>query len=779
MKSFFKYLIVLFVHYSFAQGTNINLVSQVNYQTLHQANLNDCWGYTDETGIEYALVGTTKGTSIVSLENPTSPQEIAWFPGSESIWRDLQVYNDYAYVTTEADDGLLIIDLTNLPNSTVLPSTQYFGLAGSSWTSAHDIFIDTLGGWAYICGANRGEGGIIILDIHTNPMQPIEVGQFDTWYCHDAFSQGNLLYGAHISDGLLSVIDVTNRANPVLLGTKTTPSSFTHNVWVTSNDQFAVTTDEVVGAYVALYDVSNPSNIIEMDRIQSSPGNFIIPHNSFIVDDSIIATSYYTDGVVFHNFSRPNNIVEVGAYDTHPSTAGVFDGSWGVYPYFSSGLILASDMSQGLFVLDPNIQAPAYFEGVVKDASNQQVLENVLVEIVNDPQTDLSNANGEFAVGTADFGTKLVRVYKVAYEELLLNVSFQSGVLILDTLELIPIIPVPFNVIVKDAQTNTEIIGANVRLTVPQMEQNGLSDGFGEYLFQVYYQGLNNLTIGKWGYKTKCQDLQIDANTGTITVLLEKGYYDDFEFDFGWSTITDSASSGLWVREQPFYTGNLSSVQNDANFDCGKKCFITGNAQTTNSDIDDVDKGKVTLISPVFDLSATPEAYLYFERFFYSYFGPGLIDDTLSIWLSNGTVSEKIHFVPGNDLDSLWQAVSIKISDIMPLTNAMQLTVFTSDLAPNVNITEAIFDNFQITTTSILETPTFSKENTIIYPNPTHSTLAIQSTMNGEIKVFDLQGKEVFSIEKSQELTIIPIQNLQNGMYFLQLNNFRTSFVKD
>jgi choice-of-anchor B domain-containing protein len=124
---------------SFAQNYNLDSVSHVNYQALHSANLNDCWGYTDETGIEYALVGTTKGTSIVSLADPQNPIEIFWEPGTESIWRDLQVYNDVMYVTTEAEDGLLIVDLSPLPQSTVLPVTYYFGTTGAEWQSAHDI----------------------------------------------------------------------------------------------------------------------------------------------------------------------------------------------------------------------------------------------------------------------------------------------------------------------------------------------------------------------------------------------------------------------------------------------------------------------------------------------------------------------------------------------------------------------------------------------------------------------------------------------------------------
>ncbi|MBM3423947.1 MAG: hypothetical protein FJY06_00455 [Bacteroidetes bacterium] len=67
---------------------NVDSLSHINYQQLHGANLNDVWGYEDELGNEYAIVGTSKGTSIVDITNPTSPVEVFWYPGSESIWRD-------------------------------------------------------------------------------------------------------------------------------------------------------------------------------------------------------------------------------------------------------------------------------------------------------------------------------------------------------------------------------------------------------------------------------------------------------------------------------------------------------------------------------------------------------------------------------------------------------------------------------------------------------------------------------------------------------------------
>ncbi|MFY7990008.1 MAG: choice-of-anchor B family protein [Fluviicola sp.] len=769
VKAFLLVTIGLFSKgYAHAQSLHMDSLSHVNYQALHQANLNDCWGYTDETGIEYALVGTTKGTSIVSLADPSNPVEIFWEQGTESIWRDLQVYGDYAYITTEAEDGLLIIDLTPLPASNVLPTAYYTGPLGNEWQSAHDIFIDPVQGWGYICGANRGNGGIIILDLHTNPMSPIEVGEFDNWYCHDAFSQGNLLYGAHISDGLLSIIDVTDRSNPVLLNTKITPNAFTHNVWVTSNDQYAVTTDEVIDAFVTLYDVSDPMNIQELDRIQSNPAGIPIPHNSFIVNDTLIATSYYTEGIVVHDMRRPHNLVEIAFYDTHPSEAGVFDGSWGVYPFFESGIYLASDMTQGLFIIQSDFVGAAWFEGHVRDASNAQPLLNVSITIQGDPHTDLTDINGDFGVGTVVPGTQQVTISKPAYYPQTVNVNFQNNVLIIDTFDLVPIIPQPITLNVQD-QNGNPIIGANVQLKHPELTIDDQTDGFGESVIQAYYQGSNQLIIGKWGYVTYCEELIITPSTTAITIQLQTGYYDDFTFDFGWNSNSVNATAGFWQRGVPFYNLTPATPQGDAVYDCGDQCFITGNAASYDANLDDVDEGIVRLNSPIFDLTAYADPYINYERFFFNFHGPNAFDDSMNVYLTNGTTTALIDFIGPSVYNSQWEAVSKRVLDFMPLSSNMQLLITVGDQPANGNITDGAFDRFSVTNTPLASISETSAESGIVYPNPTSGKVIFPVVDPSEFMVLDPNGTVCMRGIVTKESAEIDLSSLQSGLYFIRM----------
>lgn len=778
-----KTLLCLFLTFlsgfSFSQ-LNMSQIGHLDYEALHNAELNDCWGYVDETGIEYALVGTTEGTSVVSLQNPASPVEVFWLAGEHSVWRDLKVYNDVLYVTTEADEGLTIIDLSPLPGSASLPVSYYFGEIGSVWTSAHNIYIDTAGGWAYICGSDRGNGGIIFLDIHSDPLHPVEVAAFDNWYCHDAFAQGDLLYGAHISDGFFSVIDVSDHTNPQLINTQSTPYNFSHNIWVTSDDHYAVTTDEIAGAYLGVYDVSDPNDIRETDRIRSSPGMNIIPHNAFILHDTLLITSYYTDGVVIHDLGRPNNLVEVGHFDTHPLQNGTFNGCWGVYPYLPSGLIIATDISEGLFILGQNVPRACYFEGLVRDASNLNPLGGVTVTIAGDPQTDITANDGYYAVGKVVPSTVDVTFYKVAYYPQTISVPFATGVVLTDTIDLVPIPPFSLDVIVQEAGTGNPVIGADVRITVPEMLQEGTTNGLGQRHFDLYYPGASRVTVGKWGYITECAEYTLDEATGSITVELEKGIYDDFSFDFGWTAVAQATTTtGFWVRGIPNPVNDNASPAADAYYDCERYAYVTGNADYyTSSDYDDVDHGYVWLRSPVFDLTGYNDPHLYYQRWFFCNYGPGLVDDTLFVFLSNGITTICLDTAVSAGFFVDWVPMSFRVADYITPTQDMQIVFRTGDFDPNPNVTEAGVDVFMITEQPVIGMEEQPEAGWRIFPNPSRETVTVETVVEQDYLLLAPDGSVAGKGRFNEGKNMLDIQHLASGIYVLRTGTRVARIVK-
>ena len=183
---------------------NMSELGYLDLVSSHNSDASDIWGYVDGSGNEYAIVGLNNGTSIVDVTNPANPVEIFFESGMNSIWRDIKTWNNHAYVTTEEPQGLLIIDLSTLPGNPNLTTTYYNGPAGNQWASAHNLFIDE-NGICYIFGANRGNGGAIMLDLTIDPMNPVEVGEVDNWYTHDGVARGDTLYMGHINDGYMSI----------------------------------------------------------------------------------------------------------------------------------------------------------------------------------------------------------------------------------------------------------------------------------------------------------------------------------------------------------------------------------------------------------------------------------------------------------------------------------------------------------------------------------------------------------------------------------------------
>ena len=777
MKKILLVAFVLTMSWHLNAQLNIDSLSHINYQQLHGADLNDVWGYEDEMGNEYAIVGTSKGTSIVDITNPTAPVEVFWYPGTESIWRDPCVYGDHAYVTTEADDGMLIIDLSPLPQSTNLPVSVYTGPAGQTWTSAHTCFCDSQG-FAYIFGANRGNGGVIILNLNADPMQPVEAGVFDNWYCHDGYVRNDTMYLGHIYDGFFSIVDVTFKANPQLLATQVTPSLFTHNIWPSTSGQYVFTTDEVSGAYIAVYDISDLNAIHEVERIQNSPGAGVIPHNTHVKGDYLV-TSYYSDGIVIHDCTNPENLVKVGEFDTYNGQTTGFDGCWGVYPFFTSGTIVAADITEGLFILGPTYSKGSYLRGNVTETGTNVPLSGVEVTLFNNPQPDNTNNSGDYITGIYHTGQANVLFEKVGYAPFSTTVNLVQGQEVVLDIQLTPLPPFNLQVNVADASNGAPIFDAKIKLSHPLIDHSGTTNALGEEQFTLFYQEPYQIFVGKWGYLPYCSVQTIDSNTGVINLVLQPGYGDDFELDLGWS-VNSTAQTGIWERGVPNATSSGSTVQGDVPWDCGSSCYVTGNDANLHPDFDDVDQGNTVLVSPPMDLTSLTNPHFNYARGYYNFYGPQSVDDTLKIFASNGSQTVLIDQVLPPQSDSMqWEYKSIALNGLLPITSTMQISLVISDEDPNINITEAAFDEFYVTNNSVSALEELS--HTIkVYPNPASTEVTFLGDFTNEgYALYDGMGRVIQTGQTNSNTLTINVSHLDSGMYLLILGDKHLRFLKD
>lgn len=761
--------------YALAANSQINLTQLSNYQyPASRGDCSDIWGHVDSLGNEYAIVGNNNGTSIMDLSDPSNPVEVFYTAGPSSIWRDIKVWEDVAYITNETSGGLKMIDMSSLPGAIVPTDVSSFTGVSYPFGSAHDFYVDEFGK-GYVLGADYLEGGAIILDLVTNPLAPIELGLYDDVYLHDAFVRGDTLWGGAINDGFFVAVDVSNPAAPTTMATHFTPSTFTHNCWLSDDGNTLFTTDEISGAFIASYDVSDLSNISQLDQIQSSPGQGVIPHNTF-VKGNFIVTSYYRDGVTVHDVTYPYNMIEVGSDDTSPLSGDGFNGLWGVYPYFPSGLIIGSDIETGLYVWSPTYVQGAYLEGTITDLVTTAPLANAQIDIVSTPGTDLSDVPGNYATGVANGGTYTVNVSKLGYvPQSITGVVLTNGVITILDVALDPLVTYTLSGTVIDSNSDP-IINAQVEITGPGYTTTVVTNGLGNFDVPGFLDGEYEVHIGHWGYHAYCgtADSLLIANNPYVYQLAD-GYSDDFTLDLGW-TETSSASSGDWERDVPVGTtfgGGPSNPGVDASGDCGEEAYITGNAGGGGGN-DDIDGGDVELYSPIFDLSTYGDPYIEFERWFFNDGGSGAPNDSLVIELSNGTNTVVIDFADEGDADlASWAFKNIRVADFVTPSATMQLQVRAMDQSPG-HISEAGFDKFMVVDSSTVSIDDLVKATeVIIYPSPFQEKLRIETSSSADlisIEVFEMtSGRKVDAKSFDNAPTINFDNNYAKGIYLIHV----------
>ncbi len=761
----------------FAQ-LNMTLKSHIQYNE----DLNDVWGYVAPDGREYAMVGARNGVSIVDVTDPENTLEVGYATGPSSTWRDIKVYKDYAYVTNEEADGLLVIDLSNLPNNFTTDDYYYwapvFPGAFEPLGPCHNIFIDEKG-FGYLIGCGPNNGGVIFLDLDTNPGFPEFIGFGYNVYSHDVFVRNDTLWSSDIYEGVLSIHDVSDKLNPQLLATQATPFDFTHNAWVSDDGKYVFTTDEVGDAPVAVYDVSELDDIEEVDQFRplSTIGEGVLPHNVFVWNQWLVI-SYYTDGCILVDAQRPENLIEVGNFDT--VLPGEGSGAWGVYPFLPSGTVLVTDIENGLYVLEPNYVEACFLEGRVTNAATGNPLNNVYVDITDSGQTAFTNSeiNGAYKTGQAIPGTFGVSFSLPGYYPQTIDTSLINNVVTILDVALEPLPNTTITTQVVDATTGQGIANAFVELQYGLIEFNQSTDPSGNFDLSAVTLGDYVITAGAWGYQAKIVSQTI-AGPSTIIIELDPGYEDDFYFDFEW-TVDGNADAGIWEKGVP----NGTEIQPDVFInpgmdvpdDLGEQAFVTGNMGTNFFD-DDVDNGLTRLTSPVMDLTTYSSPVARFSTWFYNGSGTGQPNDALVVKINNG-ITESVIFTQTQSGNSWNPETAIVLSDFIAITDNMQI-IFEADDVPAGHVLEAAIDKFSITNSETLAPFTANNTSgcvpfTVEFSDPNQNTTAWNWTFEGGIPETSTAQNPtvVFTTPGTHEVNLIATTS--NGAFTLNQPDFIT-----
>ncbi len=489
----------------FAQNLNTTFRAKMTFPGQTLANV---WGYTGRDGIEYALLGGAKGIIIVDISNPDTPQQIVQIPGPVSLWKEIKTYSHYAYIVSEGGFGIQVVNLKDLPSPNL--NVHYYrgdGVITNQLNNIHALHIDVTKGFLYAWGGGLFMGGAKVFDLKKDPYNPVYVGKYDQLgYIHDGFVDNDTMYSGHIYDGQFAMVNMASKSAPELLATQGTPGAFTHNTWPSDDRRTLFTTDEVNGSFLSAFDISDPTDIKLLDKIQSNPGSNSIVHNTYVLRNWAV-TSWYKDGLTIVDATRPDNLVQVGDYDTYPGSGGGFDGCWGVYPYFPSGTLIASNINaEGtgngeLFILTPDYHRACYLEGKITNALTGSALNGAKIEVLgSNPLTqELSASTGLYKTGQAASGYFKVRVSKSGYETYETSAYFAEGEVVTLNAALYPIGNFTVSGTVLRQSDNQPVEGATVWLYGSLNSSSRTTDVDGLFDFSGVKPGEYNLVANAPG----------------------------------------------------------------------------------------------------------------------------------------------------------------------------------------------------------------------------------------------------------------------------------------
>ena len=351
----------------------------------HPRLANDIWGFVDlNTEREYALIGLYNGTAVVDVTDPATPFEVGFVSGPGSLWRDLKVvqsydsddarWRTYAYVSTDsANERLVVIDLTGLPNRVAL------GHRMKQSARIHNVYVSSVDYATgvpmqkdpslHVLGSFRNRGAFRSYALQDAAV-PKLVGESSGGYSHDATSMlvtdaraaacGDDSASCEVlidfNEDAVDLWDVTDRTDaPLLSSIDYTRSAYVHSGWWSEDGRFLFVQDELDEIRFALpttlrvFDLSDLTHPVFAGSWEGPTS--AIDHNGYTRGNRYYMSNY-TRGLTVLDITNPAEPMDVGFFDTYPvSDTTAFNGAWGVFPFLPSGNVLVSDIDSGLYVL--------------------------------------------------------------------------------------------------------------------------------------------------------------------------------------------------------------------------------------------------------------------------------------------------------------------------------------------------------------------------------------------------------------------------------------------
>lgn len=612
----------------------------------------DCWGYTSPSGREYALFCHRDGMGVVDVSNPFDARVIDSVSGPQSLWRDVKVYQDKAYIVSEGGGGVQVVDLSNIDNGNV---SEVATILDGGDTRTHNVVINEDSGYLYRSGGSSN--GLRVYNLNASLTNPPLVGSWSTRYVHDAqvvsYTSGpwagreiafccSGFNGGSVNTGL-DVLDVTNKNNiQVLANVFYSNPAYSHQGWLSEDRQYFYLGDEldedgVLPTTTHVFDVSNLNSPFEVSTFTN--GNTAVGHNLYTAD-GLIYQANYRSGLRVFDTQNPTSPQEVAYFDTYPDDDGdEFNGLWNVYPYFESGTIIGSDLERGLFV---------WFMGEIP--------------------LSLSLPGGAQSLVDPAGESVAVRIDEA------LPGDYQSG------------------------SASLHVRADGIWTTYPMSDLGG-GDFTADFPAQPcgtsfeYYVTADSTRGGTWSDPILAPS-ELYSAVSALGVDSVASF--DMESNAGWVSgqAGDDASTGIWERVNP---NGTSAAPEDDNSGSGTQCWITGQGTPGGSlGENDVDGGTTTLLSPIFDLSSASAPSISYWRW-YTNDGNSAVNDSFVVEISNGGAWQEVERLgPGNPQASGgWFQNELVVANFVTPNSTVRMRFIASDLGSG-SIVEAGIDDLEV-----------------------------------------------------------------------------------
>jgi choice-of-anchor B domain-containing protein len=670
---------------------------------------------------------------------------VKFIDGPGSIWRDMFVIGNYAYVGTEGGGGIQIVDISD-PTDPTLVNTYT-----TTVDASHNVFGDPSRNLLFVVGGSElPNGGVNILDV-TDPVNPVEIAVWDNQYVHDMSIEGTRAYVSLINQGRFRILDLTDPTAPANLGSFFTEPN-DHASWPVGDGVHVLVTQESTGGHLRSLNVSNPNAITLADDFNPFPG--ASAHNVHVQGDQAFI-SWYARGTRVIDVTDPTDLVEIAYFDTYPdsNTGGVGPGNWGVYPHLPSGTIASNDGTYGLFLLRYDADA-GLLNGVVSSSAGGAI-NGATVHFVDLNNTSVTGATGAYQFSSSP-GTGLELQFSAFGHQpqaVMVNLAADGTTTTNVTLTKLP-----------SGGLSGTIVDANTLVPIQQVAV--VLDGTplatttnvaGNFTFADVPADSYTLSVQRYGYAPQTRSIVVSSGVVADEDFdLEPGTtYVDFSNPVGWTVEDGGASTGIWEFGDPNPTssgGQPVQTGDDHTLAPETQCAVTGNGGGGGIGDDDVDNGATILVSPTYDLSSMTAPH----AFYYRWYATTQSGDDWVVEATGNGGADWVELERTRNNENFWKAVDVDLTGLLPSYSAVQFRFIAEDL-PAGEIIEAALDDFTLydggagsVDAVVLPTRSVRLDLAQSRPNPFIDETSIRFSLPADghavLSVFDVRGARVATL---------------------------------